>query len=71
VSWFQRKAKKPAGMYNASSRNYACVNCAYYGLELGGVCRLHHKTLSNPAKQKCGDFLRSDCSIPEWNEAQP
>lgn len=71
MSWFQRKAKKPAGMYEASSRNYACVSCAYYGSELGGTCRLHHKLLNNPTKQKCGDFLREKHSVPEWKEVQP
>jgi len=68
MSWFQRKAAKPQGMYNASSREYACVSCAYYA---NRICNLHKQFLEKPTKQKCGDFLREDHSVPEFKEAAP
>jgi len=66
VSWFKRRRNKPNGIYNASSREYACVSCAYYEK---GTCHLHNRAVENAHKKKCGDFLRADHSIPEFKEA--
>ena len=68
MSWFNRRANKPAGMYNASSREYACVNCAYYANQ---ICNMHKKTIEKPTKLKCGDFMRSDSAVPDFKEAAP
>jgi hypothetical protein len=67
VSWFQRKAEKPAGIYNASAPEYACANCAYRD---ANVCRIHRFKIEQPTKKKCGDFLRADQSVPEFREAE-
>lgn len=70
MSWFQRRVKKPrSGFYNASSKEYACGNCAYY--QRGGTCHLHRCKVEEPHKKKCGDFLRSDSAVPEFEEAKP
>lgn len=65
MSWFQRRKSKPDGMYNASSHEYACANCAYFTRP---NCNLHHMKPKLPDKRKCGDFLRADCAVPDPHE---
>jgi len=65
MSWFQRRAEKPKGMYKASTPDYACINCAYHE---EGTCHLHKKFIDRPSDVKCGDFLRQDHSVVTEHE---